>query len=351
MNKFVKRILSGILTAASVFAMSVPAFAAETPTPVTAVTLGSTYFLAGDTTNGVNPETTFTYTIERTSVTDAAAGITTANMPLPTFAAGNTLTFDAGSATSTGLTKDLTLNLPTYTGVGVYTYTISQTAGSIAGVAYDSHPVTMKVTVLNHTPTDGSDTQQFDCYVALRKDGVDEKINAANAFSNTYSDATLNVRKEVTGNCADKNREFDFTVTFTKPDGVTVDSTIKKTVAGVEDATTLTWTGNTATYNFKLKHGQTATFANLPYGVSYYVDEAAADGYTTTYTNQTKTAGEEGFLDTIEAVVTNAMGDVVVDTGVITDNGPWLALLGLLAIAGIGYFIIKGNSNKDDTEE
>ena len=348
MNQMLKKLFAGAAALCLAASMCVPAFAAESL--VTSVTLKNTYTLAGNTTDGKNPDTTFTYSIEKTSVANQGHDVTLDNVPVPTFKNGtNTLNFAAGTITAAGVQKDLTIDLPTYTRVGIYTYTIRQTVDSLAGVAADTTPVTLKVTVTNHTPANESDTQLFDYTVAMRKEGSDTKLDSA-TFSNTYSGATLSVKNVVTGLYGDKNRKFDYTVTFTKEDGVDVpDNMIEKFVAGVkEDSFALAWSNNTASTTFQLSDSETATFKNLPYGVSYKVEQTSVDGYTTTISNQEMTSGATGFEKSIESVVTNTMTDTNVDTGIVTDNAPYLLLLAALVAAGMIYLVIKRKNRTDE---
>ena len=149
-----KRLFAGMLALAMLFSLNVTAFASEpsdggtvsvSAGPVENVTLTKTYKLANaDTTS---PAETFTYTISRVSVTDAADGITNSNMPLPT---GTwEVNYNEGEATVEGVEKTFVVKLPEYTSVGIYTYNIHENSSNNAGVVVDSHDVTMRVTVVN----------------------------------------------------------------------------------------------------------------------------------------------------------------------------------------------------------
>lgn len=356
MKKIASKILSGLITFGVVLcAMSpVTAYAAEnsvSPNPVASFSLSDTFKLVGNVEDGKSPATSFTYTIEKGTVKDAATGITASNMPVPTFENGqNSISYDEAAATVDGTKKTIDIQLPEYSGVGTYTYIIKQNAVTTEGVTTDDKSVTLTVTVVNHTASSDTDTQKFDAYVALNKDGVEEKIDASDAFENTYGSATLSVRKVVAGKYADKNRKFNFTVTFTKQDGYSVDSTISESVAGVDNSDfSLTWNGNTAVATFQLADGETASFKNIPCGVSYQVEEAAVDGYASTITNETKTAGEEGFTESIESVVTNTSTNEQVNTGINVDNMPYLLVLvgaAIVCFVLVGIKFKKKNSDK-----
>ena len=80
-----------------------------------------------------SPAEEFTFTIERDAVSDAAEGITAANMPMPSIGTVSYAQGEAGSATAA---KEIAITLPTYTSVGIYTYIIKETGGDTAGVTY-----------------------------------------------------------------------------------------------------------------------------------------------------------------------------------------------------------------------
>ena len=84
---------------------------------------------------------------------------------------------------------------------------------------------------------------------------------------------------------------------------------------------------------FMLKHGDTISIANLPYDVDYMVIETAADGYTTTSTN------EIGRISAAEqtAAFTNVKNSAV-DTGVMLDSLPYVLILA--AVLGVAAAMV-----------
>ena len=207
-----KKILAMLLAVMMLLSVASIAMAEPTDAPATptysdhgTVTLTKTYKLVGD---GVSPAETFKYTIEKVSVTDAASTVTKENMPVPTFADGKgEITFNSGEAVATtGTSKNLTINLPTYESVGVYTYTIKETSSKTLGVIYDETAYTLVVTVIH-----GGNGLIRE--VALRKTGADTKSEAA-AFENTYTANKLSVTKNVTGKLGDQSKKFKFVVRF-----------------------------------------------------------------------------------------------------------------------------------------
>lgn len=142
----------------------------------------------------------------------------------------------------------------------------------------------------------------------------------------------LTVRKTVSGNMGDRNREFDFTVQAQNSKGqpVSVDGTYE----GI-----LVQNGQ-----FKLKHGQSLVIPELPYGVTCTVTESIPEeeGYTTTV--KVNNGGEMNSKTvTVENMDTAAVIDFTntktlnVPTGIFTDNLPYLMMLAMAAIGLTGF--------------
>jgi len=142
----------------------------------------------------------------------------------------------------------------------------------------------------------------------------------------------LTVRKTVSGNMGDRNREFDFTVQAqnSKRQPVSVDGTYE----GI-----LVQNGQ-----FKLKHGQSLVIPELPYGVTCTVTESIPEeeGYTTTV--KVNNGGEMNSKTvTVENMDTAAVIDFTntktlnVPTGIFTDNLPYLMMLAMAAIGLTGF--------------
>ena len=156
----------------------------------------------------------------------------------------------------------------------------------------------------------------------------------SDTFENTYSAGTLTVKKTVTGNLGDKKKEFDFTVTFAAPEGKNWTPAI-----GASEGATMV-EDNPMSYTFKLKHDAMATFGNLPAGVTYTVTETPVDGYTTNNIEQKGTivAGLN------EVTFINEKSGTI-DTGVTTENLPYVLLIGFVVLAGAALLIKRKAHN------
>lgn len=329
--KRVKRLFACLLALTMMLGLSATAFAAETAGKVQTpenggtVKFGKEYKLVGE---GISPAETFEFNIAKAGVENG--GVDAENQGTPTV---GTAVYAQNEATTAGNRKEITVQLPTYTSVGVYSYTITEKTGTTAGVTYDSTPVTMKVTAV-----DNNGTIEI-AAVSFTKAGKKLADNEA-AFNNTYTANKLSISKTVAGNLGDKSKYFDFTVTLTGEEGKTY--TLPATITGGSDGSGKEENveiGGTTT--FKLKHGDTITIENLPAGVSYKVEEATPSDYTMNATDKEGTMDAEAKT----AAFTNTKTGEI-DTGVYLDNLPYiLAFAGVLAIAAV--FIVRRRRFED----
>lgn len=330
-----KKILSLALALVLVLSMSTVAFATEsekaTYNDMSTVTLTKEYKLTNaDTTS---PAETFAFSaLTCTNVTDAADGVTTANAPVPTIAS---VSYTAGEAGGENAKKSITITLPEYTSVGIYTYTFSETDGGTAGVTYRSEPITLVVTVIE---------QNGKVRVAAVHTEGEGKAKSGE-FNNVYSAGSLSVKKTVTGIMGDQQKEFTVKVTFNAPEGDTVreaityvDGTETETIAGG-------WT-DSKVVDITLKHNETVTFTNIPYGVTYDVvedDYTAEDngGYDTpSYNFDDSNKKIDSASENV--TITNNKGGVV-DTGINMDSMPYILML---AVVFMGLFVFFSKKRK-----
>lgn len=334
-----KKILSLALALVLVLSMSTVAFATEseenTYADMTTVTLTKEYKLTNAGTT--SPAETFNFSdLTCTKVTDAAAGVTTNNAPVPTIGSVSYTAGEAGGETTAR--KNITITLPEYKSVGIYTYTFSETDGGTAGVTYRSESITLVVTVIEQNGKVR--------VAAVHTEGEGE--DKSGEFNNEYSAGSLSVKKNVTGIMGDKQKEFKVKVTFTAPEGDTVreaityvDGTETKTIAAGEEG----WTGSKEV-EITLKHDETVTFNNIPYGVTYKVVE---NDYTTKE-NGGYDAASYSFDDEKKKIdspsenvtITNNKGGTV-DTGINMDSMPYILML---AVVFMGLFVFFSKKRK-----
>lgn len=320
------------------------------------------YELAGDTTDGVSPAEDFTVTFTPYSFANvpALANMTTAAMPV---IANATLNAAAGAADTNAATNiTATVTLPDYAYVGDYWYEVKETAGTTAGVTYDSASYYLHVQVL-HAAENSADLIRL---VTLHTNApnADGTPNTAldtknDGITNAYSNGALSVKKVVEGNMGDLTKEYEVIVTFTYDSADDTNCPVKSVITYTdgEEKTLSGWTyaegAWTAAATLSLSHNETVTFKNIPYGIAYTVAETdySADGYAHTFVfanadnADTVIAESAGNWSAAQATgtITDAKDELTVtneknsaiDVGVLIENAPFVALIVLAAVAGV----------------
>lgn len=298
------------------------------------VTITKDYILTNPGT--ISPAETFTFSeLKNFSVTDAAEGVTTDNMPTPTI---SSISYDLGDAGSDNMSRTAVITLPeNYSSVGVYTYTFTENPGETAGVTYYDKEIKLVVTVLQ-----GENGKLRVAAVHTETEGGKSKTDK---FPNVYSAGSLAITKVVTGNMGDQSKYFNVTVTLNGEEG--------KEYAESYAVTGGSFSGNPESIKidvpteFQLKHGDTITIENLPYGVTYTVAEAdyTTEGYREAqidFKDKNKTIDTAS--DTV--TITNTKNQDV-DTGILLDNVPYVLLLACV-FGGMSVFFAKRRGSREE---
>ncbi|AUG49704.1 pilin [Streptococcus pyogenes] len=221
-----------------------------------------------------------------------------------------------------------------FPGIGVYRYTVSEKQGDVEGITYDTKKWTVDVYVGNKEG-DGFEPK----FIVSKEQGTDVKkpVN----FNNSFATTSLKVKKNVSGNTGELQKEFDFTLTLNESTNFKKDQ-IVSLQKGNEKFEVKIGTP----YKFKLKNGESIQLDKLPVGITYKVNEMEAnkDGYKTTASLKEGDGQSKMYqLDTEqktdesadEIVVTNKR-DTQVPTGVVGTLAPF-AVLSIVAIGGVIY--------------
>lgn len=351
-----KKLFAGVVAAAMIATMSFPAFAATTNigngvkvgqgAPGEPLTIAKTYTTNGGDFNkdSVNLQLVAFADGGFATVTDSSASDSDAEKLLPTFTANDNASKNGAS---------ISMTLPAYTKVGIYTYQVKEVDGGTLGMTYDDTTYTLQVRVANKMVNGKIDPSgEKVCYVTM-KAGDDKE----SSVKNTYNASNLTIQKIVEGNMGDRSTDtkFDFKVTLEVPEGKTLRSTIN-----VPAGSDIKWNEDNTigTVTFKLSHDESFTLMNLPYDIEYTVQEMNGetaldqndkinDTYQVSYDPNKagiigigggKIAPTDGVINT---EVTNTWGDKDVDTGVILDNAPYILMLAVVAGAAMTLVIKK----------
>lgn len=323
-----KKLFAILLALVIVCSLGVTAFAEDSTVPGVSTSNAAKVENGGSFTivkeynvTGTAPAETFTFTVSEGTVKDSDD----VSAPAVTV---NSVEFD-GTKTET---KNVTVNLPTYSVVGEYHYTISETASTNAGVT-TQQPLTLIVYVVNGE-------NGLECYVAL-KDKEGNKVDGFTGnLANKYDSGSLAVSKKVTGNMGDKTKKFNVTVTFTNEKGASTISYVEGT-----ESKTINFVNGSATATIALKDSETITFTNIPAGTTYTVSEADYTGNnggyeaaTYTYSDDEKTISAND-ADTVE--ITNNKNDANINTGVSLDSLPYVVVLAVALLGAVVLFTRK----------
>ena len=323
-----KKILSLALALVLVLSMSTIAFAAEGKS-----TWDGTYTATAETTFNeivktytsennvvVNETLSFTSTAQTTNPDGGEANLTVADLEVSSLTPGK-----------------LAVTIPSLKKAGIYEWTIKETAGNTAGVAYSTAEVHVIVLVEYDNTNHALEIANTTSYIKL------ENGEKAKTFDNTFKSGSFTVAKDVEGNMANENDEFEITVTLTSAKPIGTNVNLAGTIVTPEQ-----WTNNESSYTYTStmnysEIGGAKTFSNIPDGVTVSVventDADKMNGYTFDNTNNNK---ENNFSMNVEdadnnkaVVVKNTKGEEIA-TGITLDSMPYILML---AVVFMGLFV------------
>ena len=401
-----KKFFAGVLAAAMMLTVGATAAFATEPSNKTISVKdnggNAKMFQTGDATltltkslevkNGTAPnEMEFTFSVADSSNT-AVAGATTAakfeagqDKEIKAFVAGKNYTanFTVDIEKLLGDTKKNT--------VGEYTYTLSEDTVKYPGVSANDSALTMKITVVNQLDEQKQPiANSYGYYVALYRDN--KKVEAKDAFKNSYDSKSLTLSKTVHGALADLKKDFTFTIKFTK-DTTTATITnemyrgpqvgtlgdnvsIKLAGTGTTPLTANTYLELDKPYTVSLRHNGSLELSNLPAGIKYEVFEDGSEvSGSDVVLNTTNTSGQSvKYVVTVKDADQNAVSfsnnntvsgqinkenpanvttafhntnNAEPDMGVVLDNAPYIAMLAIVAIGGVALMLNKRRRDEE----
>ena len=266
----------------------------------------------------VNETLSFTSTAKNTNPDGGTANLTVADLEVSSLNPGT-----------------LAVTIPSLSMAGTYEWTIKEAAGNTAGVTYSNAEVHVIVLVEYDNTNHALKIANTTSYIK------EENGKKAKTFDNTFKSGEFNVAKEVTGNMANQNDEFEITVTLTKPAGKVIGTPIK---VGGQPVAADQWVNGVYTTTLTLSHADGATtFSNIPVDVTVTVTENKNADKMNGYEYVSTKVGEDDFNsltignDTNAAIVVLNKKDTTVDTGISMDSVPYVLLL---AVATMGLAVL-----------
>ena len=266
---------------------------------------------------------------------------------------------------------------------GIYYYKLSSSAPDVKGLTLVEGDYIVKVYVQNKMQDGVAVNDQYEIYsVTMYKEGTytnpgdadNDKVGDIDGtgksdYAATYDADVLTLTKKLTGNMANMNDHFGFTITITDPDMVldegtatnTYASQVKYSVNGNEVEAPADFTNGVATINVEanpgIGNGQSIVVSGIPETAKVEITEAA-QGYnpvtTTNFNNDYEaswngaTVSEESDKTATVARIADGNNTVTVTnnkttvnpTGIVMDIAPY-ALLVVVAAAGCFVFLRK----------
>ena len=239
---------------------------------------------------------------------------------------------------------------------GIFRYVVSEVATDNDGNAYEGVAYTTEQKYFDvYVTSDDEGNLEVSSYLFIDKNNPRSK--GEGVFTNDYSShhdtlKDLTVKKEVTGNQGNRNKDFKFTI---KVDGAAGEQYYVTFSDGKAPTTLVSGEAKTIT----LKDNETAKIFGLSETDEYTVTEAsyADDGYTTTIDKEEKLTATGTIKKDTEAGTTATNGDknitVVNDkttnspTGIFLHIAPYIALIGAAIASSLLFFRRKRVKDMD----
>ncbi len=373
-----KKVVSVALALVMMFALSAVAFAANADT-----TFNIPVYYKSENAGSNKPAVDFNFAIGTcTGVTGSTATVSDA----PAFAADG----KAAVHFEGGVGKDEEPGFAVFTilgsslkKAGIFTYDITQSdpTPDYAGLEYDKEVAELTVYVIQ-----GEKEGEFTVEVKVvydegkisggtynketqKYEKTQDTTPIGDTFTNTYKAAAndpessdkngFTVGKTVTGKLGDKSEKFTITVSFASAKQVAPNGIAYKVLDGESKEKTeyvaMTYSGTDKLYKgskvIELKHGETFSFDNIPYGVTYEVVESDYTGegydapvYAIDGSEVDDCAGTVAAAS-IDVGITNDY-DTEVDTGVVFDVLPYVLILAFV-VAACAMIILKKRKAED----
>lgn len=250
-------------------------------------------------------------------------------------------------ATQQGNEKSLNITIPDaeeYPSTGYYFYKFREKAGSTAGVTYDTSIYYIRIAI---EYDEAAGKNKVGAMHVFKQGDGDNGTKQAD-ITNTYKAGKLQINNNVTGNFSNAEDTFDVTVTFTAPEGTTIESDITSNIENKASNITTTTSEDkkVITETFKVKKGTTVVFDNIPAGVTYSVQQTKGSGYDEPRYDEQQSGTIQGNQTTSTTIINNR--GVTIDTGVFFTNLPYILILAAAA-AGLG-FLYTGKKRRIDEE-
>ena len=232
-----------------------------------------------------------------------------------------------------------------FTAPGIYRYIVTESASSVNGITNAANARRILDVYVIYDTSASSTTSLKIAGSVMYKETESDTLEKSRMFVNTYSTNNVTLKKEVTGNQGDRNKDFTFTVTIQGNPG-----NVYSVLQG-SNTVDLTMNQNgTVSGTFNLKHdgsivihwlatGDTFAIEENDYSNESYNTSYKLNGATTATTGRSLSATTMG--DGAQSVVFINNREGSVPTGILIEFEPYL-ILGAVVMASFLLLYVPG---------
>lgn len=232
-----------------------------------------------------------------------------------------------------------------FTAPGIYRYIVTESASSVNGITNDANASRiLDVYVIYDTSASSTPSLKIAGSV-MYKETESDTLEKSRMFVNTYSTNNVTLKKEVTGNQGDRNKDFTFTVTIQGNPG-----NVYSVLQGSNTVDLTVNQNGIASGTFSLKHDGSIVIQGLATRDTFAIEENdySKESYNTSYKLNGATTATTGCSlsattmgDSAQSVVFINNREGAVPTGILMEFEPYL-ILGAVVMASFLLLYVPG---------
>lgn len=232
-----------------------------------------------------------------------------------------------------------------FTAPGIYRYIVTESASSVNGITNDDNASRILDVYVIYDTSASSTTSLKIAGSVMYKETESSTLEKSRMFVNTYSTNNVTLKKEVTGNQGDRNKDFTFTVTIQGNPG-----NVYSVLQGSNTVDLTVNQSGTASGTFNLKHDGSIVIQGLATGDTFAIEENdySNESYNTSYKLNGATTATTGrslsattMGDGAQSVVFINNREGSVPTGILMEFEPYL-ILGAVVMASFLLLYVPG---------
>ena len=232
-----------------------------------------------------------------------------------------------------------------FTAPGIYRYIVTEGASSVNGITNDANASRILDVYVIYDTSASSTTSLKIAGSVMYKETESSTLEKSRMFVNTYSTNNVTLKKEVTGNQGDRNKDFTFTVTIQGNPG-----NVYSVLQGSNTVDLTVNQNGTASGTFSLKHDGSIVIQGLATGDTFAIEENdySNESYNTSYKLNGATTATTGrslsattMGDSAQSVVFINNREGAVPTGILMEFEPYL-ILGAVVMASFLLLYVPG---------